>query len=140
MTKKYPSQEMDRFNVRMPVGMRDEITKIAEKNGRSMNTEIVMMLQDAIDKATPSDESSDLNFNKKKIINFKAQENPDKFFQIELSLDEIEDAYKTAVYTNILQEILNKRDNPEFDELRGILFEQLEIKLNEKKKNNKKAP
>ncbi|MDE9557339.1 Arc family DNA-binding protein [Xenorhabdus bovienii] len=49
MTKKYPSQEMDRFNVRMPAGMRDEITKIAELSGRSMNSEIVQMLQDALD-------------------------------------------------------------------------------------------
>lgn len=49
MTKKFPSQEMDRFNVRMPAGMREEIARIAEENGRSMNSEIVQILQDHID-------------------------------------------------------------------------------------------
>ncbi|WP_290606769.1 Arc family DNA-binding protein, partial [Arsenophonus sp. ENCA] len=50
MTKKYPSQEMDRFNIRMPDGMREAIADIAEQNGRSMNTEIVMILQEAINR------------------------------------------------------------------------------------------
>ncbi|MDR5616855.1 MAG: Arc family DNA-binding protein [Arsenophonus sp.] len=50
MSKKYPSQEMDRFNIRMPAGMRDAIADIAEHNGRSMNTEIVMILQEAINR------------------------------------------------------------------------------------------
>ncbi|MHB3931896.1 Arc family DNA-binding protein, partial [Klebsiella pneumoniae] len=38
---KFPSQEMDRFNVRLPVGMRDAIADRAKRNGRSMNSEIV---------------------------------------------------------------------------------------------------
>ncbi|MBD2797244.1 Arc family DNA-binding protein [Xenorhabdus sp. 18] len=45
---KYPSQEMDRFNIRMPVGMRDAIAKRAETNGRSMNSEIVSILDNAL--------------------------------------------------------------------------------------------
>lgn len=45
---KFPSQEMDRFNVRLPSGMRDAIAQRAEKNGRSMNSEIVQILSDAI--------------------------------------------------------------------------------------------
>nr|WP_323083991.1 Arc family DNA-binding protein [Providencia alcalifaciens] len=45
MTEKYPSQLMDRFTVRMPAGMRDEIARIAEENGRSMNSEIVRALE-----------------------------------------------------------------------------------------------
>lgn len=49
MTKKFPSQEMDRFNVRMPAGMREEIARIAEENGRSMNSEIIQIIQDHID-------------------------------------------------------------------------------------------
>lgn len=35
---KFPSQEMDRFNVRLPVGMRDAIADRAKRNGRSMNS------------------------------------------------------------------------------------------------------
>ncbi len=46
--KKYPSQEMERFNVRLPVGMRDAIAERAERHGRSMNSEIVQILSDAI--------------------------------------------------------------------------------------------
>ncbi|EPY6723276.1 Arc family DNA-binding protein [Klebsiella pneumoniae] len=46
---KFPSQEMDRFNVRLPVGMRDAIADRAKRNGRSMNSEIVQILQDALE-------------------------------------------------------------------------------------------
>lgn len=42
---KYPSQTQDKFTVRFPDGMRDEIAKRAEKNGRSMNSEIIDMLK-----------------------------------------------------------------------------------------------
>lgn len=45
---KYPSQTQDKFTVRFPDGMRDEIAKRAEKNGRSMNAEIVQILDDAL--------------------------------------------------------------------------------------------
>lgn len=47
--KKYPSQEMDRFNVRLPAGMRDAIADLAKENGRSMNSEIIQVIQDALD-------------------------------------------------------------------------------------------
>ena len=46
---KFPSQEMDRFNVRLPSGMREAIAERAKRNGRSMNSEIVQILQDALD-------------------------------------------------------------------------------------------
>ncbi|MFK9071703.1 Arc family DNA-binding protein [Proteus sp. NGCRVN-01] len=48
MTKKFPSQEMDRFNVRLPAGMRDAIAERADKYGRSMNSEIVQILHDKL--------------------------------------------------------------------------------------------
>ncbi|HEF7276007.1 TPA: Arc family DNA-binding protein [Yersinia enterocolitica] len=38
------------FNLRMPLGMKDEIAEIAKKNGRSMNSEIVQMLEDGINR------------------------------------------------------------------------------------------
>ncbi|MEM8323103.1 Arc family DNA-binding protein, partial [Morganella morganii] len=40
---------IERFTVRMPTGMREKIAKIADENGRSMNSEIVQVLQDHID-------------------------------------------------------------------------------------------
>ncbi|MBJ9826205.1 Arc family DNA-binding protein [Citrobacter koseri] len=46
---KFPSQEMDRFNVRLPAGMRDAIAERAKRNGRSMNSEIVQILQETLD-------------------------------------------------------------------------------------------
>lgn len=49
---------MDRFNVRLPAGMRDAIAERAKTNGRSMNSEIVQILQDALD-SSPEQVSSD---------------------------------------------------------------------------------
>lgn len=45
---KYPSQMQDKFNLRFPDGMRDAIATRAKRNGRSMNSEIVQILQDAL--------------------------------------------------------------------------------------------
>lgn len=42
---KYPSQTQDKFTVRFPDGMRDEIAKRAEANGRSMNSEIIAAIE-----------------------------------------------------------------------------------------------
>lgn len=47
--KKYPSQTAERFQIRLPDGMRDRIRDLAEANGRSMNAQIIFMLQFAID-------------------------------------------------------------------------------------------
>lgn len=43
--KKYPSELKDRFIVRMPEGMRDQIAEHAAANHRSMNSEIIARLQ-----------------------------------------------------------------------------------------------
>jgi Arc-like DNA binding domain len=42
-------QLADKYVLRMPDGMRDKITELAKANGRSMNAEMVFMLQQAID-------------------------------------------------------------------------------------------
>ncbi|GKW25997.1 hypothetical protein PEC311524_35910 [Pectobacterium carotovorum subsp. carotovorum] len=52
---KYPSQLQDKFNLRFPDGMRDAIAERAKRNGRSMNTEIIMILEEALKADTPSD-------------------------------------------------------------------------------------
>lgn len=44
--EKYPSEEAERFQVRMPPGLRDRIKWYSERNGRSMNAEIVATLED----------------------------------------------------------------------------------------------
>lgn len=44
----YPSQTADRFMIRMPDGLRDQLRGIAAQNRRSMNSEIVLMLERAL--------------------------------------------------------------------------------------------
>lgn len=45
---KYPSQLQDKFNLRFPDGMREAIAERARRNRRSMNTEIIMILEAAL--------------------------------------------------------------------------------------------
>lgn len=42
---KFPSEAADRFQVRLPAGLREQIKADAEAAGRSMNAEIVMRLE-----------------------------------------------------------------------------------------------
>ncbi|HAU5602563.1 TPA: Arc family DNA-binding protein [Citrobacter koseri] len=50
MSEKFPSQMQDKFTVRFPDGLRDAIAERAKRNGRSMNSEIVQILEDALSK------------------------------------------------------------------------------------------
>lgn len=43
--EKYPSELAERFQIRLPAGLRDRIKSYAEQHGRSMNTEIVRVLE-----------------------------------------------------------------------------------------------
>ncbi len=43
-----PSDLLDKFMLRLPDGMRDQIAEVAKKNGRSMNSEIVQRLKDSL--------------------------------------------------------------------------------------------
>lgn len=44
-----PVRDYDKFMLRFPDGMRDAIADRAKKNGRSMNSEIVQIIEDALD-------------------------------------------------------------------------------------------
>lgn len=57
---KYPSQLQDKFNLRLPDGMKDEIAERAKANGRSINSEIVQILQDALENKSFSRPEIDL--------------------------------------------------------------------------------
>lgn len=46
---KFPSQLAERFQVRLPDGMRDRIAEAAKANNRSMNAEIVARLLGSFD-------------------------------------------------------------------------------------------
>lgn len=45
MTQEYSSQLQDRFNLRLPDGMKDAIAERAKENGRSINSEIVQAIE-----------------------------------------------------------------------------------------------
>ncbi|WP_159262533.1 Arc family DNA-binding protein [Proteus mirabilis] len=53
---KYPSQLQDKFNLRLPDGMKDAIAERAKKNGRSINSEIVQILEDALNGKSQNEE------------------------------------------------------------------------------------
>ncbi len=57
MPQKSPSRSQDKFILRLPDGMRDEIKTAADKSGRSMNAEIVHRLQTSF--TQPSIEQTD---------------------------------------------------------------------------------
>lgn len=41
-------RDWDKFMVRMPPGLRDQIKELAKENGRSMNSEIVQRLKEVL--------------------------------------------------------------------------------------------
>jgi len=45
---KVPSRGVDQFVVRFPDGLREQVREIAERNGRSMNAEIIARLEESI--------------------------------------------------------------------------------------------
>ena len=61
MQKIYNSRNADKFVVRLPDGMREQIAERAKTNGRSMNAEMVMMMQNQLNGgASLSDSASAL--------------------------------------------------------------------------------
>ncbi len=44
---KTPNDELDKFLLRMPEGLRDQIKEAADRNGRSMNAEIIARIENA---------------------------------------------------------------------------------------------
>jgi hypothetical protein len=61
MSKKFPSQELDQFLLRLPKGMRDRIGAAARANNRTMNSEIVARLVQSFEpESEKTDERSEL--------------------------------------------------------------------------------
>lgn len=56
MAEQSASRMLDQFVVRLPEGMRNRLKKIAAENRRSMNSEIVVMLENACDKSSGKNE------------------------------------------------------------------------------------
>ena len=61
--KPYPSEQQDRLIIRFPDGMRDRIAALAKANGRSMNAEVISMVEASFRRAerpTNEEQKSDL--------------------------------------------------------------------------------
>ncbi|WP_409521682.1 Arc family DNA-binding protein [Pantoea sp.] len=72
------------FGLRMPDELRDAITERAKRNGRSMNSEIVQILQDAIDDANRDEENGKL---KAQVLDNR-KELPESYQEVLASFDE----------------------------------------------------
>lgn len=71
----YPSDRQDQYMVRFPDGLRDRIKATAEKNGRSMNTEIVLALEEAFPVPVTTEELlHDISHAIKAVRNFREKE------------------------------------------------------------------
>lgn len=57
-SKEFPSDKADKFVVRFPDGMRDRIRKDADEQGRSMNAQIIHILQAHYDAIKSKDTAS----------------------------------------------------------------------------------
>lgn len=49
MAQDTPSRKLDQYIVRFPDGMRDDLKKLAERNGRSLNAEIIHRLAESME-------------------------------------------------------------------------------------------
>ncbi|MBZ0124099.1 MAG: Arc family DNA-binding protein [Roseovarius sp.] len=73
----YPSQKQDKFVLRLPEGLRDRIKAAAERNGRSMNAEIVQLLERQYPE--PMDLPSDqIEAIRALLVEYESEEDPKK--------------------------------------------------------------
>ncbi|EJA5821332.1 Arc family DNA-binding protein [Salmonella enterica] len=122
MTEK-PVRDYDKFMLRFPDGMRDIIAERAKNNGRSMNSEIVQILQDVIEGEQKSDYQSSYNAffnilhdkkfshdfykNMYKIIDESVKENIDSWIKIIIKFNLIEN--KDTDIKKILTELQDRK-------------------------------
>lgn len=56
MNDQYPSRDLDKVIIRLPDGLKDRIRRAAEENGRSVNAELVLLLDRTYPAETTIDE------------------------------------------------------------------------------------
>ncbi|WP_454914962.1 Arc family DNA-binding protein [Xanthobacter sediminis] len=89
----YPSQTQDRFIVRLPDGLRDRIAEAAKANGRSMNSEIVHVLESYYPAPpNPVQLISDLETT---LIGLKHASGPFDWLRLQSRLEEVRDMLAT---------------------------------------------
>lgn len=102
--KKYPSQTLDKFQLRFPSGLRDRIKTVSEENGRSMNTEIIHRLENSFDSESVSIDEIPSPEDARKLA-MKARENMGALAR-EFALAEIKKAInsgQTTFYLNFYE-------------------------------------
>lgn len=131
---KYPSQLQDKFNLRLPDGMKDAIADLASKSERSINSQIIVMLQKYLDDINGSTaDHKDINSHKV-FIELKSDLS-EKPFDMCLDTKVISDAVKEAVYHVIFNKIID--GGKEMDEVKDALFLELQKKQLQNKNKNK---
>jgi hypothetical protein len=78
MTEKENPNFIERFTVRMPDGMREAVAERAKQNGRSMNSEIVQILDDALNGRA---KSIRFDFEKAEPIEIENVDNPESIIR-----------------------------------------------------------
>ena len=86
---KFPSQEMDRFNIRLPSGMREAIAERAKENGRSMNTELIFIIDEALKSPIPSQVDNSRFMKTYKDLAERKPSNPEEFEKWEREMTDV---------------------------------------------------
>ncbi|MEL4885727.1 Arc family DNA-binding protein [Pectobacterium betavasculorum] len=115
MSEKFPSQTQDKFTVRFPDGLRDAIAERAKANGRSMNSEIVQILQDAIDSSVDEEIERLKKESEKVNSDFWSNAQMDKDVHLDerlKHLNDIAERLENLMTTQFIQQVLQKADYP----------------------------
>lgn len=145
--KKYPSDLAERFQVRMPSGLRDRIAEAAEQSNRSMNAEIVARLESSFKDAADRSKLEELYFgllerHKALLAEFTMFLEADKEIQnalklltkkygielLQLSLRELSDNEFEAI-----KEALSSKDESWIGKVISDAIHTMEAKLRERK-------
>ncbi len=144
MSEQDGKEFIERFTVRMPMGMRERIADRAEKNGRSMNSEIVQILQDILDDRVQYDlpdgvrdsgisGTVDILSANKELLHEQASNYQKQIAEQRLMLEQLEQMKIIALEQKQLQEEINKYKDT-FD-LQKELIEQNKKLIEEITKN-----
>ncbi|WP_350326581.1 Arc family DNA-binding protein [Pectobacterium aroidearum] len=108
-------RDYDKFMLRFPDGMRDAIAERAKANGRSMNSEIVQILQDAIDSSVDEEIERLKKESEKVNSDFWSNAQMDKDVHLDerlKHLNDIAERLENLISTQFVQQVLQKTDYP----------------------------
>lgn len=138
---KFPSQMQDKFNLRFPEGMRDAIAERAKQNGRSMNSEIIQMIEDQLNATKDQGVVRGLE-----TLESTIEQQRELIYKQSMLTKELTTSLHGVIsalspgdqWAKNLKEALNMMDNdPIFQKAQKLEDEQKEIKLKGKSESNK---